>query len=408
MKANPLRFTLFFTVCTLSMFACTLSTFIMQAVSYFHVLATSAGTLESYQNLSLLVFLFILFPVILRLGYKYSLMIVIGIMVVISVILPIVNSYWMIKVYLIGLGLVFVSMKVIIYSTVPLAVANESRQAMFMSFLEFSWAFATLIGQWLMAYFLKQYPERWLYSTWIFAGVGIICITLWSLIKFDESAISKEAHTGIKTRLKYIIQLCKNRYVIAMIVVLFLANLTEMGFSAWLPGFYQQGFNLSDFLSVSVASFAMLATMAGRVMVIIVLKFLSFGKTLFLFYAFGLVLLVFVLFNIYPSTKPIQTLSGVPLMALLLLAFTFFMSPSTPILNFSILSRTAKEKHVLLMTLLTIIFAIASSIGARLIGQLIDYYGIIAGFKIATLIPLAILVVLIIPYEKFIQKGSVS
>lgn len=407
MKLNKLRVTLLLTVCTLSMFACTLSTFIMQAVSYFHVSATIAGTLESYQNLSLLVFLFVLFPFILRLGYRYSLMIIIGLMVLVSILLPIVNSYWIIKVYLVGLGLVFVSMKVIIYSTVPMAVKDESKQAMFLSFLEFSWALATLMGQWVLAHFLKAYPDKWLDFSWIFAVIGILCIILWSFVRFDESAILKEGNAGIKTQLKDIIKLCKNRYVIAVIMILFLANFTEMGFGAWLPGFYQHAFAIPGFLSVKVASFAMLAVMAGRVSVIIVLRFLSFGKTLFLFYSCGLALLIFILFNIHPSANNIQTLSEVPFLALLLLAFTFFLAPSTPIINASILSKTAKDKHVLLMTLLTIIFAVASSIGARLIGQLVDHYGIIEGFKLATLTPLALLVILILPYEKFMHKGKI-
>ncbi|HLX54879.1 MAG TPA: MFS transporter, partial [Aquella sp.] len=201
MKLNSLKGALFITVCTLSMFACTLSTFIMQAVSYFHVSATSAGTLESYQNLSLLVFLFVLFPFILRLGYRYSLMIIIGIMVAISILLPIINSYWMIKIYLIGLGLVFVSMKVIIYSTAPIAVNSESKQAMLLSFLEFSWATATLIGQWLIAHFLKEYPHMWLGFAWIFALMGALCLVMWFFVKFDERAVLKEGNAGIKTQL---------------------------------------------------------------------------------------------------------------------------------------------------------------------------------------------------------------
>ena len=101
-------------------------------------------------------------------------------------------------------------------------------------------------------------------------------------------------------------------------------------------------------------------------------------------------------------------LSQVPFSALMLAFFAFFLAPSTPLLNSSILARTAKEKHVLLMTVLTIIFALASSIGARLIGQLIDHFGIINGFKIATIIPLALLVLLILPYEKFIHKGFIK
>lgn len=405
-NVRMLRVAIFMTVCCLSMFACTLSTFIMQAVAYYHVSSTSAGTLESYQNLSMIVFILGLFSVILRLGYRRSLILIISMMVIIAFLMPFINKYYMIKIYLIGLGLVFVAMKVVLYSTIPLTVRSESQQAMLLSLIEVFWALASLVGMWIMAHFMQS--SNWLAFTWVFSAFGLLTVILWKFTPLDESAIQKEKQESLKNQLKAMVAICNNRYLAAVIIISFLASQVEMGLGAWLPGFYKEALALPDFLSVKIASFALVATLLGRLVVVGLLKLVSFGKALFIYYAVGLIVLVSALFNIMVTTNSVTSISQVPFSALMLAFFAFFLAPSTPLLNSSILAHTAKEKHVLLMTVLTIIFALASSIGARLIGQLIDHFGIINGFKLATIIPLSLLVIIILPYERFIKKGYIK
>ena len=143
-------------------------------------------------------------------------------------------------------------------------------------------------------------------------------------------------------------------------------------------------------------------------MVVGLLKFVTWGRALFIYYSLGLLVLLYALFSTKVSHVVITQMSEVPFGAIMLSVFAFFLAPGTPLLNSAILARTAKEKHVLLMTVLTIIFALASSIGARLIGQLIDHFGVINGFKMATIIPLLLLVIFILPYEKFIHKAYIK
>ena len=298
-------------------------------------------------------------------------------------------------------------MKVILYSTVPLTVENEAQQAMMLTLLEVFWALASLVGMWVMAWVMQKYPAHWLLFTWVFAGFGALTVGVWKFTYLDESAIRRESQVSFIRQLKDIAAICKNRYLAAVILISFLASMVEMGLGAWLPGFYKQALALPDFLSVKIASFALVATLAGRVVVVGLLKLVSWGRALFIYYSLGLAVLLLALFNIQVSNNVITTLAQVPFSALLLAFFAFFLAPGTPLLNSSILARTAKEKHVLLMTVLTIIFALASSIGARLIGQLIDHFGVINGFKLATIVPLVLLVLLILPYAKFIHRGFI-
>ncbi|MEI6055380.1 MAG: MFS transporter [Lentisphaerota bacterium] len=408
---NPmkkLRLGLLGTVWMFSMFASVLSTFIMQAVSYYHATTTSAGTLESFQNVTIIIVTFVAFSFILKVGYKKALMSIIALMIVVSILMPIINNYWMIKIYLICCGVVLVGMKIGIYSSVSIATENESKQASFLSLLEATWMLASMAGMWVLSYFIKAFPENWLYSMWVFAALGIAVLVMWVFIPFDESAIAKEKDLPFTQQIKDLIAICKNKLVMAIIIIMFTASIVEMGVGAWLPGFYQHAMSISGSLSVQLASFSLILCFAGRIVVIFLLRFMKWNHILFMYYSIGFVILAIVLFTVEPSTHTIEHFKDVPFMALLLPLIGFILAPNAPLLNSSILARTSKEKQALLMTVLAITFAVASSIGARLVGQLMESLGGITGFKITTLIPMLLLVIMILPYSKFIQKGRIE
>lgn len=243
--AKKLRLGLLGTVWVFSTFVCVLSTFIMQAVSYYHVSPTSAGTLETFQNATIIVVSFIAFSYILKVGYKKALMSVIALMTVVCIIAPLIDSYWMIKVYLICCGIVLVGVKIGIYSSVSIATENESKQASFLSLLDATWMLASMVGMWILAFFIKHFPDNWLYSMWIFALLGILSLVMWIFIPFDESAIEKEKNLSFIQQVKDILKICKNKLVYAVIVVVFISSVIEMGVGAWLPGFYQQAMSIS-------------------------------------------------------------------------------------------------------------------------------------------------------------------
>jgi fucose permease len=408
-SVRQIKLALLACVWAFSSFACTLSTFIMQAVSYFKVSPTSAGTLESYQNLAMVLATFITFSYIIKVGYKYTLISIMLLMTVLCLLFPLLNSYWFVKLYLIGVGIVLVGMKVGIYSCVAFTARHEKDQAQFLSLVEAVWMIASMAGMWIMAYAIRHFGHDWIYSLWYFAAIGVISLVLWLPLKLDEQLLITTTALG---KPRQIMQtswaILRHRLVIAAISMLFIANLVEMGLSAWLPGFYVAAFNLSQGLSVYLASLALFATFAGRLMVAWLLRYFNWQQVLLVFYASGLIFLSLVLFTLVTSPSPINQLSQVPVIAYLLPTVGFFLAPNTPLLNSSILARIAKAKQPLLMTILSIVFAVASSIGARGIGQLIEHCGAVSGFKLATLLPLFLLLVLIFPYARYLQKSFIE
>lgn len=399
---------LIFTVWVFSLFCGTLSTFIMQGSNYFHASLTSAGTLESYQNFTVIGFSFIAFSFILRLGYRKSIMTILLIMVLLSLITPVINSYWIVKLFLIGTGIVLVGMKVCIYASAAIISKEENEQAGLLSLLEATWMIAGMAGMWIIAFFMSNSANHWLDFLYLYAVIGVINIIVWMFVRIDESALEKEKAAPVKEQVKDILNICKSKLVIAAIVMIFIGSVLEMGFSAWLPGFYQDALHLSPALSLKIASFSGLAAFGGRIMAFVLLKYMKWHKMLLCYYIVGLVFLVVVLFSIHASGHEITDLSDVSIMSILLPIFGFFYAPTTPVLSSSILSRTSKEKQALVMTVVTIVFALASSATARGIGYMMDSLGGVEGFKASTIIPLIILIILVIPYYKFLHKTKVD
>jgi len=335
-------------------------------------------------------------------------MVVLVLMIVLSILGPIINTYWMIKLFLVGTGVVLVGMKICIYSAAAIICQEENEQAGFLSLLESIWMISGMAGMWLIAYFVSQTPTQWLNFLYIYALLGILNLIVWMFVRIDESALTKEKATPVSQQIKEMLVMCRSKLIIAAIVMIFIGSVLEISFSAWLPGFYEAALNLSPALSLEIASFAGLATFAGRLVTFFLLKYMKWQKMLLCYYVIGLAFLGVVLFSLHASGQTITNLKDVSLMALIFPAFGFFFAPSTPVLNSSILSRTVKEKQALLMTILAVVFAIASSLTARGIGYLMQHLGGIEGFKIATIVPLVILIILVLPYAKLLKTGKVE
>jgi len=407
-QKTRLRITLLFTCWTLSLFGSVLATFIMQAVAFFHVSPASAGTLESYQNLTLVVITFIAFSYILKVGYRKALMTVIALMVFLSFITPFIDTYWMIKVYLVGVGITLVGMKVGIYATVSLVTENESQHASFLSLAEATWMLSSMVGMWIIAFFIKIAPDHWMYALWVYTVFGIINFLIWMFTPMDESAIEKEKQQPFKEQIKDIINICKSKIVLFAIIIFFVDQFVENGFLAWMAGFYQMAIHLSQSLSVELASITVFAYFIGRVAVVFLLKYMRWDKVLFIYYLIAITILIYVLYTIHAPNHPINTLWDIPIQALILPLIGFFMAPNTPILNSAVLNRTVKEKQALLMTVMTITYAISSSISARLIGDLMGHFGGILGFKLTTVIPMIFLIIFILPFANFLRKRTIE
>ncbi len=402
------RIALIFTCFTLSLFTCVLSAFIMQAVAYFHVSATSAGGLETYQNATVAILSFISFSFLLKVGYRRSLMIVLLVMIFIGIVTPIVNEFWMMKLFLVFVGLALVSIKVAVYSTVTLITENKKQHAIFITVIEATCMISSMLGMWILSEFIKFNLEHWMYALWFFSVLAIINFIVWCFVKLDESVLMKEKAESVSQQIKEIWTLLKYKVVWYAIILFFLASLVETCFAVWLPGFYQESMAVKASLILQIGSMFVFALAAGRIFVAFLLKYLSWNKVLFIFYLVGCILLITILITIHKPEHAVTGIWSIPFIALLLPLMGFFLAPSTPLINSSILTSTPEPKHALMMTIMTITFAISGSLAARLLGFLFDEFGGVTGLKIATVVPLVIMVLMVIPYARALRKSNIQ
>jgi MFS transporter, FHS family, glucose/mannose:H+ symporter len=318
--------------------------------------------------------------------------------------MPFLNYYWMLKVYLIFIGMTLVVLKIGIYSSVGLVTSDRKGHAYMITIMEASWMVLSMLGMWILSFFISKSPEHWLYAFWVFGIIGMINFLVWFLAPLDESETKKTKDEGIKKQLKELVALSKKKIILALILVFFLGSFVEQGIFAWLPNFYKDIVNLPSSISIQLASFLTLSMALGRFLIAFLLKFMKWDKIMICCYGLGAVFLIIILFSMHHSNEAIKLWGDIPIAVLLLPLVGLFIAPTSPLLNSTILSSSPKGQHTFIMTILTIAGAVTGSIAARLLGDLFQYFGGITAFRIATIIPLIILVIIILPYSKALEK----
>jgi MFS transporter, FHS family, glucose/mannose:H+ symporter len=154
-----------------SLFICGLPIFVMQAVSLYHVSHGSAGALESYQNIPQIIISFIVFSYITRIGYRKSLTLIAFIMTLACIVMPYLDNFWAIKLYMVLAGMAFVCTKITVYSATALVTKSKKGHVSFLSIMEGIFMFGTMFGMWVFSEFMKG---SWMHAFWIFACLSAL------------------------------------------------------------------------------------------------------------------------------------------------------------------------------------------------------------------------------------------
>ena len=300
-KPSTIKFAILFTASVFSLLCGTMSTFIMKSPKAFGVSLTSAGTLDVYQNISLILGSFVAFSFIFRFGYKKMIISILVLMIILSVITPILSEYWLIKLFLVGTGIVLVGMKVCLYSSSAMVSKDPQQQAGLISLLELLWAISGFFGLWVISFFLSN-THNWLDFLYFYAALAVVNVIIWLFVRIDESVLSKERAKPILVQLKDMFDILKNKQVIAAIVIMFIGSILAMSFLVWLPGFYHEALNISPSLSLQISSVSSVTTFVGIMLAYFLLKYISWDKILFLYFCVGIVFLATVLFSVEKSS----------------------------------------------------------------------------------------------------------
>jgi MFS transporter, FHS family, glucose/mannose:H+ symporter len=380
---------------------------IMQATSYYKISYSSAGALESYFNVARVIASFIAFTIFLKFGYKKPLSYTFLFVAMFCLIVPFVNSIWMIRLYLLMTGISFVVIKISSYSMVALVTDTPAEHAGFINFMEFTHMIGNMVAVWVFSFFMLGSGGHWLDMFWLITGICLVLGLVFLFTPLSEGAMDVEKKKPFKAQMKdvkYIIFM----WIVPFFFIMFVAyEFIEQGVGPWLMTFNYDVLGITKEISVQVGSLFTLAIALGRLYGTFIFKYIKWQKVLFINFVLGLIFIIIVMFNMHQGIGANATsIFDLPIVAYLLPLVGFFIGPVYPTLISTFMSCHHKSLHAAIISIVMIFGAIFDSVSARVVGALFGSVGGIDAFKLSTIIPLIILILLIIPYAYLIKKTA--
>ena len=385
----------------LSFLTCGFPIFIMQAVSYYHISHSSAGGLEAYFNLTRVSATFIIFTLFLRFGYNKPIGIAFLGVAIVAMLQPMLDSIWMLRLYLLLVGAAYVAINVGCYSMVGLVTKSRDEHAGFINLMEGLHMFASMLGMWLFSLFSEGAGGHWLYTFWIIAAACFIMAALFLLHSIKLQQVDLTEHKPILQELRKLPAYIFTIRVFLAIFLLVCYEIIEQGMGPWLHNFNNEVLQLPKFISIQIGSLFVMSIAIGRIVGGLLFKKFKYYKVLTINFIIGFILIGFALTSIHSGMgKNATSIFNSPLAAFLLPMLGLFIGPVYPTITSTLLSKIPVYDHSIIMSMLMIVVAIADSSAARLVGSLFEQYGGITAIGVSVLLPLAILLILMIPYGR--------
>jgi MFS transporter, FHS family, glucose/mannose:H+ symporter len=385
-------------------------TVILQVQANFDVSKGSASVLEAFKDLSIAVTSFLIASYINKIGYKKTMLISLGLIAVMCLIIPSVNSFFMTKMLFAAAGIGFALIKVSVFATIGLVTKSKNEHLSFMNFLESFFMVGVLTGYFLFASMVDNNDPKsttWFNTYYILGALAVIAFLLLFTTKLDESSIkeaeqSKSASDDFVEMLKLILL----PLVLVFIFSAFFYVLIEQSIMSWLPTFNKDVLQLSTSLSIQMASILSASIALGRFLAGLILRKADWLIVLVvcLLAAGALVLLA------VPLTKNItgitvNSLADVPLVAFIFPLMGLFLAPIYPAINSVILSNLPAYRHGSMSGLIVVFSALGGSTGSIITGNIFEAYGGQTAFYFS-LVPICILIILLIVFKRLQPKTA--
>ena len=405
MKINS-KLKIILTFVSIGMMTSGLSTFVMQAVNYYHVSPSTAGTLESYMSFSKMIISLFLFSFLVKAGFKKSILITYAALVIFCFFMPIWDTIWSIRIFLIFIGVCFVAVKIITYSSISLITNNKKEHASFINLMEAIYTVGSFSGMWVYAFFIRTFPSHWTYVFWFFCFTCGAIFLIWAMSPFDESKIQKQEKKSILEQYEGFGILIRLSFWLFFILMLS-HTMLEVGIGSWLPQFNKEVIGLHPFLSVQIASFLVIGIALGRFIGVFVVRYIKWYHMIFVSYIISLILIIIIMSQIhYGIGKDAKNIFDVPLIAFGIPLLGIFIGPVYPTLVSTILTSRPSGQHAALISLIMIAGPAADSICSKLIGIFFENMGGLNAFYSAAVVAMVVFLIFVYPFKFAIQKSK--
>lgn len=385
-------------------------TVILQVQLNFDVSKGSASVLEAFKDLSIAIASFLIASYVNKIGYKKTMLIALGLIAVMCLIIPSVNSFLMTKLLFAAAGVGFALIKVSVFATIGLVTKTKNEHLSLMNFLESFFMVGILTGSFLFASLVDDNNPKsttWFNAYYILGGLAVLAFFLLLTTKLDESSIQEAEQS--KSAADDFIEMFKLILLPLVLVFIFSAFfyvLIEQSIMSWLPTFNKDVLHLSTSLSIQMASILSASIALGRFLAGLVLRKMDWLIVLVvcLLAAATLVLVA------VPLTKNItgisvNSLADVPLVAFIFPLIGLFLAPIYPAINSVILSNLPAHRHASMSGLIVVFSALGGTTGSIITGNIFGAYGGQTAFYFS-LVPICILIVLLFVFKRLQPKAG--
>ncbi|MET3128095.1 fucose permease [Arcicella rosea] len=384
---------------------------ILQVQNTYGISESSASVLEAFKDLSIAGVSFLVASFIVRIGYKNSMLIALGIVSITCLMMPFLNQFWMTKLLFASIGTSFALIKVSVYATIGLITKDKNEHISLMNFIESFFMIGVLTGSFVFSAFiddLNPQSPAWVNVYYLLAGLAVFAFVLLLTSPLDESSIKKESTENTLGGFNEMLRLVIVPVVLVFVASAFIYVLIEQSIMSWLPTFNSKVLHLPASLSIQMASILAASTAIGRFLAGIALR-----KIKWLFVLLTCVVLAGILVIVaLPLAKNLgdEAITGwgnAPIVAFIFPMIGLVIAPIYPAINSVILSSLPNRQHGVMSGLIVIFSALGGTTGSLITGHIFEAYGGESAFYFS-LIPLTILIVCLIVFNKLSNSEKVE
>ena len=386
-------------------------TVILEAQRYFNISESAASMIEVCKDISIALTSFLVASFVVRIGYKRSMLLALGLISLACFIIPSVKTLLAIKILFAVTGLCFALTKVSVFGTIGLISGNRRAHISTMNFIESFFMIGVLAGYFIFSYYVNDgniFSPRWFNVYYLLGGLSLAAFLLLLSSNLDETLAKMNRVETKRNGLPEMLKLILLPVTISFVVCAFLYVLIEQGMMSWLPSFNNKVLQFSSVISIQVTSIFVAATALGRFIAGIILKKINwFIVLIFCLTATAILVLISLQMTNDSSAKEVSNWFGIPLTAYIFSLIGFFLAPVYPAINSVILASLPVSKHGMMSGLIVVFSALGGVTGSVISGFIFQYYGGRTAFYFS-LLPIAILIFALFVFEKKKNPGAES
>ena len=345
------------------------------------------------------------FGLLVKLGYRTSLICALAIIGTACILFPFVNNFIALMILFALIGAIFALTKISIYTLITTVTDNRKEYASTISLIEGFYMTAQCASYWIFGAAIQNGGPNWTHLYWLFAGMAVVIVVFWLFVPVDESKVIGK--TSSRNEYKSMFLMIKKPLTLMLLTITAFYLFIEASLLTWLPTFNNQGLHISISLSIYVGSIITASIAAGRLLGAYILKKFKWNTYLLVTISLAIVYLVVMIFLIHSALKidyaEITTWSQIPLVAYLFPFIGLLLGPVYPALASVTLKSVPDKSNGAMMVLLMIFLAIGGISGQKTIGILFGAWGPFYAFAFL-LIPLMVLWCAILIFNVFSKK----